>query len=236
MRPPIRRLTAVVVAAMTPLAAAGADGTVQTVLCIGDSITEADPGWVKLLGEHAAIDTINAGKGGRQTAAAAETFATALADGATFDRVILFLGVNDLPARNPAPPAKKIATCVANMEKAIDAALAKVPPQDVILVAPCSVNAQIMRKPPATDPRMASLCERNVQKGYHICQPILEELEKAYRELAAKKNVRFISLLGVVSPENLPDGLHPNEAGHREIAAVMTPFLLEATGPQKVPR
>jgi lysophospholipase L1-like esterase len=115
------------------------------------------------------------------------------------------------------------------MEQAIDTALAKVPPQDVILVAPCNVNAEIMRKPLGTDPRMASRCERNVKKGYDICPPILQELERAYRELAARKQVRFISLLGVVSPENLPDGLHPNEAGHREIAAAMTPFLLEAT-------
>jgi lysophospholipase L1-like esterase len=229
MSPTIHRLSASVVTALASFAAAGADGDVQTVLCIGDSITEADPGWVKLVGEHAAIDTINCGKGGRQTAAAAETFAAAVADGARFDRVIFCLGVNDLPARNPAPPDKKVASCVANMEQAIDTALAKVPPQDVILVAPCNVNAEIMRKPLGTDPRMASRCERNVKKGYDICPPILQELERAYRELAARKQVRFISLLGVVSPENLPDGLHPNEAGHREIAAAMTPFLLEAT-------
>ncbi len=228
----IRRLAAFVMAGLAPLAAAAEDKA-QTVLCIGDSITAADPGWVKALAEHAAIDTINAGKDGRQTAAAAETFAAAVAAGATFDRVIFFLGVNDLPARNPAPPAKKIADCVANMERAIDTALAKLPPQDVILVAPCSVNADIMRKPPGTDPPMAALCERNVQKGYDICPPLLQQLEQAYRELAARKQVRFISLLGVVSPENLPDGLHPNEAGHREIAAAMTPFLLDALRPEK---
>lgn len=224
----IRRLAASFLAALSSFAAARADGEVQTVLCIGDSITEADPGWVKLVGEHASIDTVNYGMGGRQTAAATETLAAAVADGARFDRVIFFLGVNDLPARNPAPPEKKVASCVANMEQAIDAALAKLPPQDVILVAPCNVNADIMRKPPGTDPRMASRCERNVKKGYDICPPILQDLERAYRELATRKQVRFISLLGVVSQENLPDGLHPNEAGHREITAVMTPFLLAA--------
>lgn len=232
----IRLVAAFVVAAVAPLAATAAEGRVQTVLCVGDSITAADPGWVKLVGEHAGIDTINAGKGGRQTAAAAETFAAAVAEGTAFDRVVFLLGVNDLPGRNPAPPAQKIATCVANMEKAIDAALLKLPPQHVILVAPCSVNAEIMRQPPGTDPRMAARCGRNVQKGYDICQPMLQQLEKAYGELAARKRVRFISLLGVVSPENLPDGLHPNEAGHRQIAAAMTPFLLEAPRPRKVAR
>ncbi len=231
------RMIAFIAVALMPLAgAAGEDGRPQTVLCIGDSITAADPGWVKLVGQHAAIDTINSGKGGRQTAAAAETFAAAVADGTKFDRVIFFLGVNDLPGRNPAPPDKKVASCVGNMEKAIDAALAKLPPQDVILVAPCSVNAEIMRAPPASDPRMASRCERNAKKGYDICQPILEQLEQAYRGLAAAKKVRFISLLHVVSPENLPDGLHPNEAGHKQIAAALTPFLLERQRPRKAAR
>jgi lysophospholipase L1-like esterase len=218
---------------MAAAVSAAADVPVQTILCVGDSITAADPGWVKLVGEHAAIDTINAGQGGRQTPAAAETFATAVADGKKFDRVIFLLGVNDLPARNPAPPAKKIADCVAGMEKALDAALLKLKPQDVILVAPCSVNAEIMRKPPGADPRMAARCERNQKKGYDICQPLLQELEQAYRALAAKKGVRFVSLLAVVSPENLPDGLHPNAAGHREIAATLTPALLEPSGPRR---
>ena len=200
----------------------------QTVLCVGDSITAADNSWVKLVGQHAAIDTINAGLGGRRTGTAVETFEAALTNSAPFNRVIFFLGVNDLPARDPAPARKKVELCVANMEKAIDAAIKRLPPRDIILIAPCGVNAEMMRHPPqSTDPTTGVRCERNLKKGYDICQPILGDLETAYRQLAERKGVQFLSLLNVVSKENYTDGLHPNDAGQREIAAAITPILLK---------
>lgn len=199
----------------------------QTVLCIGDSITAADRSWAALVGNHPQIDSITAGKGGRQTGAAAETFQHALDAGHSFDRVVFFLGVNNLPGRDPRPPEQKRAICVQDMGRAIDMALEKLKPGDVILVAPCSVNATLMRQPCETDVPTTKRRERNVQKGYDICQPMLEQLEADYRTLAAAKGVRFVSLLKVVSPENLPDGLHPNDEGQRQIAAVMEPFLID---------
>lgn len=144
------------------------------------------------------------------------------------------LGVNNLPGRDPRPPGQKLAICVQDMGRAIDLALEKLKPADVILVAPCSVNAELMRQPCETDVPTTKRRERNVQKGYDICQPILAQLETAYRKLAAEKGVRFVSLLNVVSPENLPDGLHPNDEGQRQIAAVITPFLLEKAKPGKL--
>lgn len=200
----------------------------QTVLCVGDSITAAEKGWVEQVGQHASIDTINAGLGGRRTAAALDTFKAALTNKTEFNRVIFFLGVNDLPARDPAPARKKVDMCVANMEKAIDVALKKLPPKDIILIAPCGVNAEMMRHPPqSTDTTVPVRCERNLKKGYDICQPILEDLETAYRQLAEKKGVQFLSLLKVVSKENYMDGLHPNEAGQRQLAEAITSFLLK---------
>jgi lysophospholipase L1-like esterase len=214
-----------------PLAmTASESGKVQTVLCVGDSITAADNGWVKRVGQHAAIDTINAGLGGRRTGAAVETFEAALTNKAQtpFNRVIFFLGVNDLPARDPAPAKKKVDSCVANMEKAIDAALKRLPKKDIILIAPCGVNAEMMRHPPqSTNNTVAVRCERNLKKGYDICQPILEDLETAYRKMAEKKGVQFLSLLKVVSKENYMDGLHPDEAGQRQLAEAITSFLLK---------
>jgi lysophospholipase L1-like esterase len=219
---------------LTPWACpAAGTGTVQTVLCIGDSITEWDRGWVKWVGQNGQIDTINAGKGGRQTAAAVETFQKAAASNQPFDRVIFFLGVNDLPGRNPLPADKKVTACVKSMGQALDLALTRLPPKDVILVSPCSVNAEVMRQPSQTDPTMTARRERNVKKGYDICQPILEDLEAAYRKLAAEKGVPFLSLLNVVSPDNFPDGLHPSEAGQRQIADVIIPFLLKNQGTGK---
>jgi lysophospholipase L1-like esterase len=213
--------------------ARGADA-VPTILCIGDSITAADRSWAALVGNHPEIDTIKAGKGGRQTGAASETFQQAVDAGEPFDRVIFFLGVNNLPSRDPRPPEQKLAICVQDMGRAIDLALEKLKPADVILVAPCSVNAELMRQPCETDVPTTKRRERNVQKGYEICQPILVQLETAYRRLAAEKGLRFVSMLNVVSPENLPDGLHPNDEGQRQIAAVIMPFLLEQAKPGKL--
>jgi hypothetical protein len=43
---------------------------------------------------------------------------------------------------------------------------------------------------PASISRMASRCERTAKTGYDICQPILEQLEQAYRGLAARKKMQ----------------------------------------------
>jgi lysophospholipase L1-like esterase len=46
-------------------------------------------------------------------------------------------------------------------------------------------------------------------------------LEKKYRDLAREEHTGFLSLLHVVSRPNYADGLHPNVAGQREIAAAV---------------
>lgn len=206
-------------------------GDSQTVLCVGDSITEWKWSWASLIRKPGELETINAGKGGRGTGAAVETFERALAAPPPFNRVVFLLGVNDLPSRNPAPAEKKVALCVENMGRAIDRALKALPPRDVLLVAPCSVDPETMRQPHASDPTMTARRERNLKKGYDACQPILEQLEVAYQQLARDKGVPFLSLLHVVSRENLPDGLHPNEAGQRQIAEVLGAFLARTWQP-----
>lgn len=185
---------------------------VQRVLCIGDSITAAADGWVAMVGANDKIDTINAGAGGRQTWRAAETFEKNVQQ--EFDRVVFFLGVNNLPARDTRPMDEKVAICVTTMGQGIDAALTKLKPKDVILVAPCGVNAETMSP-------------LNRAKGYHVCQEGLEKLEVAYKKLAEEKGVQFLSLLHVVSKENFSDGLHPNADGHKQIAEAVTEFLLK---------
>ena len=101
----------------------------QRVLCFGDSITESGK-WVALIGADEATETINAGKGGRKAAQAKADLAGSLAQHAELDKIILFLGVNDLPARDRRPGDIKVAGCVANMSKAIDLALTRFKPQD----------------------------------------------------------------------------------------------------------
>ena len=64
--------------------------------------------------------------------------------------------------------------------------------------------------------------EQNEEKRTPL---LLEKLEAAYRNLANQKGVSFLSLLDVVSQTNYIDGLHPNDAGHQEIANVVQAFL-----------
>jgi len=184
---------------------------VQRVLCLGDSITR-DNQWVSRVGEHPAFETVNAGQGGRKTSAGKKILAARLETEEHLDRLILFLGVNDLPARVKLPNDEKVASCVKNMGETIDLALTAFNPGDILLLAPCGINAKTMS-------------ETYRKKGFHIAQPMLEQLEKEYADLAQEKGVQFLSLLNVVGKENYRDGLHPNAAGQIEIADAILNFL-----------
>ena len=183
----------------------------KRMLCFGDSITQGGA-WVSTVGRKASYETINAGLGGRKAAQAKAALAEYLAKDSKFDKIILFLGVNDLPARDTRPGDEKVAGCVKNMGEAIDLALKSCKPKDIILVAPCNVN-----------PEMMGAVVR--KEGYDVTPPLLAKLEVEYKELAKKKGVSFVSLLDVVGKNNYKDGLHPNGAGDAEIAKAILDFL-----------
>jgi lysophospholipase L1-like esterase len=184
----------------------------KRILCFGDSIT-ANGEWVAEVGTHEYIETINAGRSGRKAAQAKKELAGYLEKYADLDKIIMFLGVNDLPARDNRPGDEKIAACVTNMSAAIDLALTRFKPKDIILVAPCNVISDSMNSV-------------NREKGYHITPPLLAKMEKQYKILAKEKGISFLSLLNVVSKENYKDGLHPNKDGDVEIAKAISEFLL----------
>ena len=184
----------------------------ERILCYGDSITHKGR-WVAEVGSHPGIEMINAGRSGRRASQALDQLKPYLEKHKKLDRIILFLGVNDLPARDPRPGDVKVDACVKNMSAAIDLALKHVKKaKDLILIAPCTVNPDTMN-------------EVNKKKGYHICGPLLASMEKKYQALAKEKGISFLSLLNVVSKENFKDGLHPNAAGDKEIAQVIAVFL-----------
>jgi len=213
----MRHIVAIIAVLVTAFAMEAAE--IQRVLCVGDSITAARNGWVKKLGDMDSFETLNGGRSGQRAVRAKEqlTDALAKADKAGFkaDRVILFLGVNDLPARDKRPGDVKVGICVYGMNEAIDLAVKHFKPQDIIVLAPCDVNADAMNKV-------------NLGKGYDKAKPLLTKLEGGYRKLATKRGVRFHSLLKVVSQENYTDGLHPNDAGHEQIAESLRAFLTGA--------
>ena len=187
---------------------------VQTkrILCFGDSIT-AYGEWVEEVGSLDSFSTINAGRGGRRAVQARAELAPYLTQYPDLDLLLFFLGVNDLPARDPRPGDVKIAECVDSISAAIDLALHYFKPKDIVLIAPCNVNPALMDS-------------INLAKGYDITPPLLARMEQQYQLLAAKKGISFLSLYPVVHPENYKDGLHPNQAGDREIGEAIKAYLL----------
>lgn len=185
-----------------------------TVLCYGDSITAAEEGWVSLIDSFDSVEAVNAGKNGRRAVNAKEELVPYFLEyhDQEFDRILLCLGVNDLPARDTRPGDVKVGICVQGMREAIDLALTRFAPVQITLVAPCDVNPDDMN-------------EINLGKGYQVTPPLLKKLESAYQDLAAEKGVSFLSLLDTVSSENYTDGLHPNRVGHEEIAAAVSRYL-----------
>jgi lysophospholipase L1-like esterase len=183
------------------------------ILCFGDSITECGE-WVATLGTHKRFETINAGKSGRQTVEAKKMLAPYLEDNSDLDKIIMFLGVNDLPARDKRPSDVKVNSCVKNMSDAIDLAITRFKPENIILVAPCNVSLDTMN-------------DVNFKKGYNITPPLLVMLEGEYKSLAKKRGILFVSLLNVVSKDNYKDGVHPNEDGDSEIAKAILNFLIQ---------
>ena len=184
----------------------------KRILCFGDSIT-AYGEWVQEVGNLDSFSTINAGRGGRRAVQARAELAPYLNQYPDLDLLLVFLGVNDLPARDPRPADVKIAECVDSIAAAIDLALHYFEPKDIVLIAPCNVNPALMDS-------------INLAKGYDITPPLLARMEQQYQLLAAKKGISFLSLYPVVHPENYKDGLHPNQAGDREIGEAIKAYLL----------
>jgi len=118
------------------------------------------------------------------------------------------LGVNDLPARDPRPDDKKVASCLANIQKALDLALEHFHPGAIILVAPPGIDAE-------------GLDSVNRKKGYASVPPMLKQLEAGLEQLAGANGVQFVSLQNTLRPGQYVDGLHPNAEGDAAIAKAL---------------
>ncbi len=181
-----------------------------TILCFGDSITQADwpekiapeERWVTQLGKKSAeIKVVNAGKNGRSTAALDE-LEKALAASADAATVLLFLGVNDMVHGTVGVVEK----ATVNLAKMVDLTRQKLPKAELVIMAPIDVNVEKLSpffKSAGLGPDTAHF---------------MRALAKAYEALAKKKGTRFINLHRAVSPENLEDGVHANGKGQIQIA------------------
>ncbi|MCM8527847.1 MAG: GDSL-type esterase/lipase family protein [Lentisphaeraceae bacterium] len=182
----------------------------EKVLCFGDSITH-DGKWLQMVTEKTSYEFINCGRSGRRVSQAYKELLPYLKK-YTGSKIIILLGVNDLPARDRRPDKVKVDSCVEGMKEVVNELLKGYKPENIILLGPCKVNPKTMSSV-------------NLKKGYHVINEMLKDLNQKYSELAQKKGIKFYSLENVVSPENLPDGLHPDENGDKEIANFIINFL-----------
>lgn len=181
-----------------------------TVVCFGDSITYGakvdGDSWVWFLqqAKHPGVHFVNEGRSGRKTADKEELLPV-LKKYPHASCYLLFLGVNDLKNGNDS----MVENCVRNMKWMIGRIRNADPGARIVMLAPTDINIGIM----------TSL---NKRKQYNEnTRRSLALLEKKYRALAREEHTGFLSLLHVVSRPNYADGLHPNVAGQREIAAAV---------------
>lgn len=181
--------------------------TPPALICFGDSIT-ANGTWVASPEAAGPWRLINEGRAGRKTSDIAAEFPPALAAHPEATGVLVFLGVNDLPARDPRPADEKIASCLTNLQLALDLALERFPRDAIFLGAPPNIDAD-------------NLNSVNRAKGYDITPPLLARLASGIEQLARTNRVNFFSLHETLRPGQFSDGLHPNAEGDAAIAAVV---------------
>lgn len=180
-----------------------------TIVCFGDSITHGAKvdgrSWVRMLAkEHPDVGFVNEGRNGRKTSDRAELIPILKKYGDP-DFFLVFLGLNDLKDGNDS----MVESCVDNMRWMIRRIRKHSEKTSIVILSPTQIDLKAM----------SSL---NVRKKYNEnTERSLVRLDGEYRILAQDDSVAFISLLHAVSPGNYVDGLHPNMAGQREIAAAV---------------
>ncbi|TVR16172.1 MAG: hypothetical protein EA401_01815 [Planctomycetota bacterium] len=185
--------------------------TAPTYLCFGDSITD-NGGWIESLNAQGGAQFINVGKSGRKAQNMASEFPPVLSAHPQADHLLLFIGINDLPSRDPRPGSERIQAAMQGVRSAVDLALERMPPANIHLLTPCGVVPDAMS-------------ELNVRKGYADALPLLPEYSQALRDLAAERGLQVIDLLGHLDATHFRDGLHPNADGEARIAELVHAHL-----------
>ncbi|MCH8475385.1 MAG: SGNH/GDSL hydrolase family protein [Opitutales bacterium] len=183
----------------------------KSYLCFGDSITQ-NGGWIDLLNKTKQGRFLNGGQSGRQAQNGPKEFPPLLAAHPEANHLLLFLGINDLPSRDPRPGPARIAAAVEGLRQCIEHALPVIRPENIILLTPCGLDPDAMS-------------EINLGKGYHEALPLLKPYAEALKKLALEKNLRFLNLLSLFSDIHFRDGIHLNDQGERQLAKILTNYL-----------
>lgn len=188
------------------------------IVCFGDSITNGalvnGHSWVYFLSlNHPEIDFVNAGRNGRTTSDKKQILPV-LKKNPDADYFIIFLGVNDLKDGTKV----MVKQCVKNMKWMIQKIRGAITGVNIVILAPTTIN-------------LLTMAPYNVRKKYNEnTKKALVYLKRAYKALAKRESIEFISLLHTVSPSNYVDGLHPNIAGQRQIARAVWNGLIKLYG------
>jgi len=203
------------------LFACGAHGAQPaTVVVFGDSLAagsglsaaERPRLWLRQAERLSAgrLRLVNEGKAGRSTRALGE-FDAMLARHRRIDLLVIALGSNDSGDLSAAA----VPRAVANLRGMVSAARERHGrPLPILIVGPPDMSGAARARP---------ISEARLRK--------LEELNRAFAELAAESDCRFFSLRGVVPESSLAsDGMHPDGAGNEAIARALLPDLLAGAG------
>ena len=183
--------------------------------CFGDSIT-ANGGWIRQLKDEKVGHFINAGRSGRKACDLPREFPPAWQECSGADQLILFLGINDLPSRDPRNPQTRVKEALDGVQMAIEFALASIPSPHIHLFTPAGLFPE-------------GMSEVNQAKGYPDAQPLLDHYEQGLRQLALQYGVKYLSLAGSLKKGDFRDGLHPNASGESMIAGLVKAHLLKPT-------
>jgi len=197
--------------------------TPAKVLIFGDSITEGmelpelerSNAWVSVVQARSdgKLLMINEGKGGRPTDSVSE-FESVLQRHGGVDVVVIALGANDARDISDACVSKALGN-IGEMIRLVRESFGGSLP--ILIVAPTNIRKD------ALGPTRPIANEREAK---------VMELGEAFHSLALEEGCRFVSLYGAVPPECLSvDGVHPDSRGHRHIADIMLPTILDVVFP-----
>lgn len=178
-----------------------------TCLCFGDSLT-ANGGWIDLLQKETRISFINAGRSGRQARFLGREFPPVWETYPEASHLILFLGINDLPSRDPRPERIRVEEALDGLRGAIELALRRIPPKNIFLITPAGVFPEVMSA-------------ENQRKGYPDTLLLLPDYVAGMKALAGEQGVEILTLCGKFAAKHFRDGLHLNEDGESRMAELL---------------
>lgn len=115
----------------------------EKVIFFGDSIT-AGGTWPGTVADAMGWQDVNAGVSGRLLVGSLGALQEILGNHPDADRIVILLGVNDLPDRNTKPGPERVQDCIDAMRLNLTECLKSFSPSSILLLGPCNTNPEGM--------------------------------------------------------------------------------------------